>query len=462
MLRYVLQYATEVHNGDISKLGPGFGFVVGIFVLNLSSSILTAHSEYQGQLVGIQARAAAVALVYKKSMRISSQAQREGGYDKATIMNLAGAHANRLYTTSYTFHYMCAQVFCIPLPLALMIVNLGYSPLAGVAVLFLVMPFQAIKVSQGLSALRQGAIEITTKRSAAVLSTLSGIRFVKYFAWERMFSRDISKIRWDETHQIRKIHTLDMGNHSFNYVLLGLVPMLMFITYNLTGHTFSAPIVFSTLALWNVLREDVKSLSWNISLVGHANISVRLLESFLAAEERPSNLEEKVSGNNSLQGASFTWETTDGESPFQLHNLNLNLITGLNVVVGPVASGKSSLLNALTGEMRKTAGTLSISGRKAFCSQTPWIRNASVRENITFGSIYEETWYAKVIHACALETDFKILPSGDQTEIGELGINLSGGQKARINFARAIYSNADLIIADDVRPFLLLNGIITN
>ena len=117
--------------------------------------------------------------------------------------------------------------------------------------------------------------------------------------------------------------------------------------------------------------------------------------------------------------------------------------------MGEVGSGKSSLLSALLGEMHKFSGQINLCGRVAFVPQQPWIQNATLKSNILFGESLDESFYRKVINSCALKNDFKILPSGDSTEIGEKGINLSGGQKSRVSLARALYSNADVYMLDD-------------
>ncbi|KAJ8938899.1 hypothetical protein NQ318_007614 [Aromia moschata] len=121
----------------------------------------------------------------------------------------------------------------------------------------------------------------------------------------------------------------------------------------------------------------------------------------------------------------------------------------IEAIVGSVGTGKSSLLSAFLGEMDKVSGRVNTVGRIAYVSQQAWIQNATLRDNILFGKKFEKTLYQKVIEACALKADLDMLPGGDQTEIGEKGINLSGGQKQRVSLARAVYSNADIYFLDD-------------
>jgi ABC-type multidrug transport system fused ATPase/permease subunit len=136
--------------------------------------------------------------------------------------------------------------------------------------------------------------------------------------------------------------------------------------------------------------------------------------------------------------------------PFKIEDINLRIgkheLVG---VVGVVGCGKSSLLSAISGQMRQTDGSRVINGRIAYCSQVPWIQNATVRDNITFGQAFDQEKYDRVIEACSLAQDLRILPHGSSTEIGERGINLSGGQKHRVSLARAIYFDADIFLLDD-------------
>ncbi|KAF9473172.1 P-loop containing nucleoside triphosphate hydrolase protein [Pholiota conissans] len=143
-------------------------------------------------------------------------------------------------------------------------------------------------------------------------------------------------------------------------------------------------------------------------------------------------------------------DAKEDEKPFALEDLHLDVKKGAFVaIVGRVGSGKSSILQAVIGEMRRTRGKVVFNDRMAYFPQSPWIKNATVRENILFGQAYDEKRFHEVIHACGLEHDLQVLSHGENTEIGEKGINLSGGQKARISLARAAYSTAEIVLLDD-------------
>ncbi|TNN39430.1 Multidrug resistance-associated protein 1 [Liparis tanakae] len=143
----------------------------------------------------------------------------------------------------------------------------------------------------------------------------------------------------------------------------------------------------------------------------------------------------------------FSWSRA--ESP-TLKRLNVCIPEGsLVAVVGHVGSGKSSLLSALLGEMDKLEGTVAVKGSVAYVPQQAWIQNATLKDNIMFGQERRPTWYRRVVEACALEPDLEILPAGDETEIGEKGVNLSGGQKQRVSLARAVYCDRAVYLLDD-------------
>ncbi|KAB8337215.1 hypothetical protein FH972_021517 [Carpinus fangiana] len=138
------------------------------------------------------------------------------------------------------------------------------------------------------------------------------------------------------------------------------------------------------------------------------------------------------------------------DTPFAIQGLDFQVgRKELIAVIGGVGSGKSSLLAALAGDMRRTEGTVTLAASRAFCPQYAWIQNDTLKNNILFGKDYDRKWYNAVIDACALRPDLDMLPNGDQTEIGERGITVSGGQKQRLNIARAIYHDSDIVLMDD-------------
>lgn len=265
--------------------------------------------------------------------------------------------------------------------------------------------------------------------------------------------------------------------HAF---LLGLVYSFeMFVTrtsvflsvlgYVLLGNFITAEKVFTIKSIYDVLRPVITILfSVSISSIAEVNISVMRIQKFMSYSERDEETEEitksvtnGVTKNGSvlsfysptkakvlLEQVNAKWLEESPENT--LKDIDLSISSNQVVaVIGPVGSGKSSLLNVLLKELPLTQGKMSIQGRISYSSQEPWLFSASVRQNILFGSFYDEERYRQVIEVCALLSDFELLPYGDKTLVGEKGKALSGGQKARINLARAIYKNADIYLLDD-------------
>lgn len=182
----------------------------------------------------------------------------------------------------------------------------------------------------------------------------------------------------------------------------------------------------------------------------------------------PPEPESKKKGKKDKSGTKTPGRTTQPEKVFTLQDISMEIPQGqLTAIVGPVGTGKTSLLEALIGEMRRTHGEVRFKGSVAYCPQSAWIQNATIRDNITFGRPFDEKKYWKAVHDACLETDIDMMPNGDLTEVGERvrastifshicpytprsqGISLSGGQKQRINICRAIYVDADIQIFDD-------------
>ena len=241
-----------------------------------------------------------------------------------------------------------------------------------------------------------------------------------------------------------------------------LVALATFITYTLSGHTLTAQKAFVSLALFNLLRFPLAMLPMMISAIVEATVSVHRVRKFLLHDEKdPNNVIRDPSAlrespfidrfDNALPAlyvdhGTFAWKP--GEPV--LHDVTFQVMpSSCTAVVGRVGSGKSSLVSALHGDMVRMSGRVVMPGSVAYVPQQAWVRNATLRDNILFGKPYEEAKYNRVLFACALLDDLQQLPGGDQTEIGEKGINLSGGQKQRVSLARAVYQDADVYIMDD-------------
>ncbi|KAG9243788.1 ABC multidrug transporter-like protein [Calycina marina] len=430
------------------------------------------------------------------------------GWANGRVVNLMSVDTYRVDQASGMFHLIwTAPIACI-VTLILLVVNLTYSALAGFSLLVIGLPLltKAVKI---LFARRRNINKITDQRVSLTQEILQAVRFVKFFGWESAFLSRLEEIRGRE---IRSIQILLAIRNAINAVSMSLpifASMLAFITYSLTNHGLAPAEIFSSLALFNSLRLPLNLLPLIIGQVIDAWSSLYRIQEFLLSEEQEDEpkIDEAAENAIEMRSVDFTWERTatqdpndsptkkltkselktekiahkqaikdekaakklqpgsssgdstpddavtltdEARNPFKLNAMNFTIGRNeLVAVIGGVGSGKSSLLAALAGDMRRTKGKVVMGASRAFCPQYAWIQNTTVKENILFGKDYDKSWYRKVIDACALQSDLDMLPQGDATEIGERGITVSGGQKQRLNIARAIYFDSDLILMDD-------------
>ncbi len=320
---------------------------------------------------------------------------------------------------------------------------------------------------------------------------------VKLQAWESLFAERVEEARTQELKGRRKIAYLQGANSALTESAAIACTLVSFIVYGfVSDEPLTATKAFTTLALFNILKMPIMVIPMLIGLFANALVSAKRLANFLYSDEIQTYVKYGIGGCQKsvvVKNAAFTWEEAGLKSGSVLdnsaivvsgHNANdsyvdmsedmsisnghsavkkkfeltledFSLAPGtLTVIAGKVGSGKSSFLAALLGEMRlrnlSGKAIVELNGSVAYCAQEPWIQNCTLKDNIIFGQPFDQRRYDEVIEACALSADIAALPGGDQTEIGERGINLSGGQKARVSLGRACYSNSEIVILDDV------------
>jgi len=494
------------------------------------------------------------------------QARQE--FTNGKITNLMSTDTSRIDFAAGYCHIGWVSMVQVCIILAILLVNIGPSALAGFGLLVCSAPIIA-RIVRKLAVKRFKSTKFTDARVRITQEILASMRVIKYYAWERSFLKKVLDLREAELRIVRFLLLMRAGVNAVSMTIPVYASILAFVTYSLTGHGLNPANIFSSLTLFNLLRMPLMFLPVVFAACTDAYVSLGRMQSLLLADE----LEESVVGDPNAEFAvavtngRFVWEvepkdrsTTENKetkkrhwwqrrkskldkevpatpthaeqksesesedeeveaissgkgldgrggttrlktdfSPFQVEeheqavevaenhaldasgfsapgtqdaidtvplsriestpdprgvqrikDINFRINRGeFVVVVGEIGAGKSSLLSALVGEMRKTEGNVLIGGTVGYCPQTAWIQNATVKNNILFGLEFDENKYNAVIQACALLSDFEMLPNGDATEIGERGITLSGGQKARINVARAAYNDADIIFLDD-------------
>ncbi|XP_067087498.1 multidrug resistance-associated protein 1-like [Osmerus mordax] len=283
---------------------------------------------------------------------------------------------------------------------------------------------------------------------------LGGIKILKFYAWERAFLERVEGLREQELAALKRSQVLySISIASFNSSSF-LIAFAMFGVYVLIDdkNVLDAQKVFVSMALINILKTPLSQLPFAMSTTMQALVSLKRLGKFLCQDElKPDSVERAPYSPDGdgvvIDGGTFAWAR---EGPPCLRRINMRVKRGsLVAVVGHVGSGKSSLLSAMLGEMEKRSGSVCVKGSVAYVPQQAWIQNATLKDNILFGQERKESWYHRVVEACALLPDLDILPAGDGTEIGEKGLNLSGGQKQRVSLARAVFRKADVYLLDD-------------
>ncbi|KIL64510.1 hypothetical protein M378DRAFT_163292 [Amanita muscaria Koide BX008] len=435
---------------------------------------------------GVLLRGGLITAIYSRSLRLTSRAR--STLTNGKLVNHISTDVSRIDFCAGFFHMAWAAPIQLMICLILLLINLGPSALAGFAFFFVASPPQMM-VMKHLFALRRKSMDWTDKRAKLLQELLGGIKVIKFFAWEVPFLQKIFDYRRKEMEYIRSILLIRSANNAIAMSMPTLAAVLAFITYAATGHELSPANVFSSLTLFNLLRMPLMMLPMSFSSIADAANAISRLRGVFEAEVlgKTYEIDSDLDVALDVQNASWTWDapppdtdkgkkksgksgrksrpsssekkgresTVDPingqqDNVFEVQDVSLKIPRGkLVAVVGPVGSGKSSLLQGLIGEMRMTSGKVTFGGTVSYCPQSAWIQNATIRENICFGRPFEEEKYWKAIKDSCLEPDLAILPNGDLTEVGERGISLSGGQKQRINVCRAIYCDADVQIFDD-------------
>ncbi|KAM9566456.1 multidrug resistance-associated protein 1-like isoform 2-T2 [Guaruba guarouba] len=405
-----------------TSYGSGYGYAIALFFVVLSQTLLHQLYQRNNMLTAVKIKTAVVGLIYKKALTSANSSRRK--YTTGEIVNLMSADTQQLMEMAVNLNLLWSAPFQIIMAVVFLWKELGPSVLAGVALLLLVIPINAL-IAAKVKRLKKTQMKNSDQRVKLLSEMLHGIKILKLYAWEPAYQRKVISIRE------REMDVLKSSGYLTTYSMLTLTCIPFMVS-------------LATFGVFFRLDKD------NVLTATKTKVSLSRLEDFLCAEDiNPEDVNTNYSGNHAVGfiGASFCWEKNGVPV---LKNLSVSIPEGsLVAVVGEVGSGKSSFLSAVLGEMEKLEGTVQRRGSVAYASQQAWIQNGTLQENVLFGANLHRPYYELVLESCALLPDLEQLPNGDQTEIGERGINISGGQKQRVSLARAVYSNADLYLLDD-------------
>lgn len=432
-------------------LWHGFLFAFLMFSSSVVDSMLSNQYEYNLAITAMRMRSALTELIYQKAFRMSPSNRSK--FSTGQITNLMAVDSQKVVDFMMFANYIWASPLQIGIATYLLWQQLGIATIAGVTVMLLLIPINGY-ITSIYRRSQQRVMREKDKRSKMLNEILSGIKVLKLYGWELSFIDQIKKIRG------REVASLRSQSYYMSIITFTLscgpvfVAVFSFLTYILISeeNNLDPSKAFVSLSLFNLIRLPLTFLPLMLTFGTMFVVSMRRIADYINSDE--SDLESVTRERDDsgpaieIKNATFSWTREFGE--VNLDNIDLEIRQGqLVAVVGRVGSGKSSLMSALLGDMYKTSGNVNINGSLAYVPQQAWIQNATVRQNIVFVSPFEEGKYKRVIEAAALSPDIKILAAGDETEIGEKGINLSGGQKQRISLARAVYSDHQIYLMDD-------------
>eukprot|EP00526_Cylindrotheca_closterium_P003151 CAMPEP_0113648326 /NCGR_PEP_ID=MMETSP0017_2-20120614/25628_1 /TAXON_ID=2856 /ORGANISM="Cylindrotheca closterium" /LENGTH=1434 /DNA_ID=CAMNT_0000560529 /DNA_START=278 /DNA_END=4582 /DNA_ORIENTATION=+ /assembly_acc=CAM_ASM_000147 len=508
--------------------------VAGLGVVPLIVSILQTRHQAIMAHCGVFVRTAASTMLYRKSLNVSAAGRAKTSTGQ--VVNMMSNDTMQLQRFLQFIGLTMSAPIQIVVALYLIFQQVGNATWVGVGYMVVLAPVNMVVFSI-VSKMRRKVLKYSDLRVKMMNEILTGVRIIKFYAWEKPFGKEVGRLRQKEVEALTHLaYTTAVG---FSIILLStpiIQPIIVFLTYvNIQDEPLSASTAFTTVALFNIMRFPFAFLPMGLLQYIQSKISLKRLERYLALPELQGYVEDEAHpdadpdsptaqpGSITIEDGSFTWIDPDGpeikpvqdEKPkkekkkkgkkgkkdaedaaavdassasskalslarsqssnsltsiesgskasggITLQHLTCEIAPGsLVAVVGSVGSGKSSFLSAILGEMESIDGSKvyiprnenekDINGYASYCTQSPWVVNDTLRGNILFGREFEEDRYNLVLENCALVDDIAILPAGDMTEIGERGINLSGGQKARVSLARAMYAkHTKLLLLDD-------------
>ncbi|KAG1695193.1 hypothetical protein DVH05_020834 [Phytophthora capsici] len=448
--------ALSVVEIDMNDLSLWLGV---FFASRFVNAILSVQMNYALELIALRLTVTLKTLLFQKAMRRSLRTKNDAG--AVDISNLLTSDVNNVLWAAFQVNKLWIIPIQIVVAVWMLYVVIGLAAFAGLAVIALSM-LASYFLAKFSGAAFVELMQHKDDRLSVIKEVFNAIQIVKLNAWEDKFAEKIRKFRAIELSAVRRFLYLGAVNITILWSSPLAVSAVSFAVYAIVlGNELTAAKVFTAIALFNALRDPLRDLPTVIQMFIQAKISIDRFSDYLSLDEfTPTNVvrEDPAQPDNvvmAIQDCSFGWTK---DTPL-LSNVNLTVKKGdLVIVHGSVGSGKSSLCSALLGEMDKLAGGVFVRGRVAYYSQQTWIQNMTIRDNILFGLPYDKEKYSKVIAACGLLPDLKQFPGGDATEIGQKGVNLSGGQKARVCLARACYSDADTLLLDS--PLAAVDAIV--
>ncbi|ODV86927.1 hypothetical protein CANARDRAFT_6494 [[Candida] arabinofermentans NRRL YB-2248] len=496
--KQLINFVEKRAYGVDEPIRKGVGYALGCSFFVLFIGITINHFFYHSMTTGAKVKAVLTKAMLEKGFKLSAKGHHD--FPVGKVNSLLGTDLSRIDFAIGFFPFLLVFPIPVTICIVLLIINIGVSALVGIG-LFVVVIGGLGSCMRFMFRFRKGANYYTDRRVNLVKELLKNFKTVKFYSWEDAYEANLSEARNKEMNYIFKLQSLRNVMASGTMTLPTVSSMVAFLVLYGLNSSRSVGSIFSSLTLFQVLAQQFMLVPMALALTTDMAVGLRRVCEYLSCSEIDEKAEvfEKIQDPSlalKVDHATFQWRTfeyeeeedptnassshtdsdpdvderklsfpddsissqikeTEGEKLEEtkfagLVDISLEIKKGEFIVVtGSIGSGKSSLLSAISGFMPKVEGTIAVDGDMLLCGY-PWVQNATVRDNILFGLEYDKVKYEKVINACSLRSDFNQLPGGDMSEIGERGITLSGGQKARINLARAVYADKDIILLDDV------------
>eukprot|EP00928_Gymnodinium_smaydae_P032347 TRINITY_DN23454_c0_g1_i1.p1 TRINITY_DN23454_c0_g1~~TRINITY_DN23454_c0_g1_i1.p1 ORF type:complete len:1288 (+),score=192.78 TRINITY_DN23454_c0_g1_i1:407-3865(+) len=418
--------------------------------------------NFHGSRMGATMRFAVQQLVFRTSLTMSLETKQA---QSANIVNLMSVDSERFFTVCQSL-FVINSFLTIIASAVILSQFLNWYALSAVLLFALAMPLQ-VTIGKRLGRFRGLMSKHMAARMSATSNFLTGIRIVKASGWVDPALQVIAKHRQLEVSELRKVLLCRGANLTIAFVVTPLATLTMFGLYAVAGNGPMQPErVFTALAALRGLQMPMMMMPVMVSNIFEFLIAKNRVENFLCdVAANPGGRAalkdtSKSGGCVTIEKASFAWATkeTQNQEAHQdssftgLQGIDLKIKQGeLVVILGPTGSGKTSLLMAMLGEMPQREGSVDITGKVALAGQEPWICSCSLKDNVVFRNELDKARYDASLRESVLVQDLEALPDGEHTEIGERGINLSGGQKARVALARALYrsTECDIYMLDD-------------
>ncbi|KAM9817342.1 ATP-binding cassette sub-family C member 12-like [Neosynchiropus ocellatus] len=458
ILRYVDDptHSTVVH---------GVGLCLGLFTSEFCKAFFISLLWALSLRTAVRLKGAFSAVGFQKIISMRGHS----GVSMGEMINVLTSDGYRMFDAVLFGSFLVASPVLFIVAVIYSCYVLGYTALMGVFIYLILLPVQSV-LAKLINMLKTKIVKITDSRVRTMNEILSSIRLIKMYAWEDSFEKKIAELRTNERREFRKVSYIQNINSSITTITPTLATVLTFTLHTLLGFQLSTTDAFTTIAIFNSMRFCLALLPMCVKSLAEASVAAARLQRILLLENpEPYMVHTKDPGSALvMKNATLSWtkprsrtsaangvaghkgDEASGEDQATLRNISFTLPKGtLLGVCGNVGSGKTSLISSILEQMHLLHGSVRADGTFAYVSQQAWIFHGSVRENILMGEDLDQDKYERVVDACSLRADLKILPYGDQTEIGERGLNLSGGQKQRISLARAVYSNKDIYLLDD-------------